>query len=555
MADEAHDPSRGARADGDALPAAPAATGEAPAGPTPRMVQRELRDLMRSHEQRRRQLPRALVVGLVSGLFAVSFKWALDAGDALRAALAAFSSRNPVLGLVLFVALGATGAASSVYLVQRFAPDAAGSGIPHVKAVLHHLRELGWKSILLVKFLGGVLGIGGAGLALGREGPTIQMGSAVGQMVSGWFRCTPRERQTLIAAGAGAGLSAAFNAPLAGLVFVLEELQRDFAPAVFTVTLIASVTADVTARYLTSELPVFHIGKQPIASLTALPLALAIGIIAALVGIAFNRSLVATLDLFQRLRLPPWGRGAVAGAIVGAIGWFLPSALAGGHALVERTLAGLLAPAALVGFFTLRFALTMASYGSGAPGGIFAPMLVLGAALGMALAEAARAVWPELVTHPESFAVVGMAALFTAVVRAPLTGIVLMVEMTGDYGLVLPLLVAALTSGGLADYLGDRPIYDVLLRRDMRRWQSPQLGEALLLDLTIAPAARFDGRALRELGLPRGCLVVSVERGPHTHVPTADFRLEAGDRMTVVVGPEAAAAVTALRDGTEGAHG
>ncbi|MEW6271088.1 MAG: chloride channel protein, partial [Thermodesulfobacteriota bacterium] len=187
----------------------------------------------------------------------------------------------------------------------------------------------------------------------------------------------------------------------------------------------------------------------------------------------------------------------------------------------------------------------------GAPGGIFAPMLVLGAALGMAIAEAARGLLPQVASHPETFAVVGMAALFTAVVRAPLTGIVLMVEMTGDYGLVLPLLIAALAAGGIADYLGDRPIYDVLLRRDMRRWQTPQLGETLLLDLVLAPGARFEGRAVRELGLPPGCLVVSVQRGLAAYVPTADFRLEAGDRMTVVVAAEAAAAVTALREGTE----
>jgi len=478
------------------------------------------------------------------------------AGPVARTALAALTLERPLVGLALYVLAGAVGGGAAVHVVQRFAPDAAGSGIPHVEAVLHHLRDMPWKKILPVKFVGGVLGIGGAGLALGREGPTIQMGSAVGGMVSGWFRSTPRERQTLIAAGAGAGLSAAFNAPIAGLVFVLEELQRDFAPAVFTVTLVASVTADVTARYLIGELPVFRIGEQPITPLPALPLALVVGVVAGLVGIAFNRCLVATIDLLRRLPVAPWGRGALVGAAIGVAGWFVPRALAGGQGLIESVLAGGLSVPLLLGFFALRFALTMASYGSGAPGGIFAPMLVLGATLGMALAELARPLVPEVVTHPETFAVVGMAALFTAVVRAPLTGIVLMVEMTGDYGLVLPLLVAALTAGGVADFLGDRPIYEVLLRRDLLRWQTPPcLGETLLLDLTVGADAPFAGRAVRDLGLPPGCLVVSVQRGLETFVPTADFRLAAGDRISVAVAPQASAAVRLLREGTDSPRG
>src|SRR5262249_18966771 len=145
------------------------------------------------------------------------------------------------------------GAAAAVYVVRRLAPEASGSGIPHVKAVLHGLSAMDWRRLLPVKFAGGLAGIG-TGLALGREGPTIQMGAATGQMVSGWFRCTPRERRTLIAAGAGAGLAAAFNAPLAGLVFVLEEVQRDFSNGVFTATLIASGVADVTARILLGQL-------------------------------------------------------------------------------------------------------------------------------------------------------------------------------------------------------------------------------------------------------------------------------------------------------------
>ena len=168
-----------------------------------------------------------------------------------------------------------------------------------MKAVLYWFRSMRWQAIPLVKFVGGVVGIG-SGLALGREGPTVQIGSAMGAAVAHWLRVSPRERQTLIAAGAGAGLAAAFNAPLAGLTFVLEELQRHFAPAVFGAAFVAAVTADVLTRSLTSQLPVFHVASAPTPPLVALPMFLGLGLLAGVLGVAFNRGLLKTLELFAR---------------------------------------------------------------------------------------------------------------------------------------------------------------------------------------------------------------------------------------------------------------
>jgi CIC family chloride channel protein len=527
----------------------------APASPsqgdaTLQLVKGEVRDFLRAHEQRRRQVPRAIVLGLLSGFTAVAFTRVLATADELRTRLIESAHAYPGWGMAVPVLVGALGAAVAVWLVRRFAPEASGSGIPHLEAVLHHLQSMRGLRILAVKFAGGVAGIG-SGLALGREGPTIQMGGALGQMVSRWFSCTSRERQTLIAAGAGAGLAAAFNAPLSGLVFVLEEVQRDFAPTVFTATLIAAVTADIVARLLTGQLPVFHVQTESIPALQGLPVAMLVGVAAGLLGVAFNRALVGTLDLFQKIRgWPMWAPGALAGSVVGAIGWFAPEVLGGGHRLVEQTLAGHVTLLALSGFFALRFLLTMLSYGSGAPGGIFAPLLVLGSELGLAIGFVSQRVLPHAVEHPETFAVVGMAAYFSAIVRAPLTGIVLVVEMTGNYSLVLPLLAACLTAYGVADFLRDRPVYEALLERDLLRSQErPALAGTLLLDLTIAPGAPFDGQRVRDLGLPPGCVLVTLRRKLEERVPTAESRLHAGDRITAVVAPEAAEAVILLRRG------
>ncbi|MGH7789377.1 MAG: H(+)/Cl(-) exchange transporter ClcA [Candidatus Binatia bacterium] len=517
---------------------------------TPRLVRREMRDFLRAHEQRRRQLPRALLVGLVAGLAAVAFRLALSEAGALRDQLLDYVRGDPLWTFPLPLLLGALGAGTAVYVVRRFAPEAAGSGIPHVKAVLHGMKTMSWRRLLPVKFAGGVVGIG-AGLALGREGPTIQMGAAVGQMVSGWFSCTARERRTLIAAGAGAGLAGAFNAPLAGLVFVLEEVQRDFSPAVFTATLIASVTADITTRLLLGQQPVFFVETPTIPPLTLLPFALLLGVVAALLGVLFNRGLLASLGWFDRLAgWPLWAGGALVGLGVGAVALVAPTAVGSGQQLVERMLTGGMPLTALAAFFAIRFVLTMASYGCGAPGGIFAPLLVLGAAIGLSVGRVAQHLDPAVAVYLPTFAVVGMAAYFSAIVRAPLTAIVLMVEMTGNYSLVLPLVVACLTAYGVADYLRDLPVYEALLARDLRRSEAtPAIEGALLVDLTIAHDAPFVGRRVRDLGLPPGSIVVTLRRQLRDLVPTADSQLAADDRITVLIAPEAAAALPLLRRG------
>jgi CIC family chloride channel protein len=520
------------------------------AEPSAQFVERRIGDLLRSHEMRRRQLPRALAVGISAGLIAVAFRWTLYWAEWWRSVLAADAHAMGWHGIVLPLGFCALGAMLSVAIVRRWAPEAAGSGIPHLKAVLDHLRHLAGPRVLPVKFVGGLLAIG-SGLALGREGPTVQMGGAMGQMIGRWLRCTPRERRTLVAAGAGAGLSAAFNAPLAGLVFVLEEVQRDFGANVFAATLAASVTADIIARLLLGQTPVFHVTIDAIPDLNFLPLASIIGLAAAVLGIAFNRGLIASLDLCDRLRahstLAP---AAVAGLLTGMVLWWAPEWVGTGAPLMERMLTGEMGALALAAIFAVRFVLTLSGYGCGAPGGIFAPMLILGAALGLAIADGAGALVALSSNDLRAVAVVGMAAYFSAVVRAPLTGIVLMVEMTGQYALVLPLALASAVAYGVAEYVRDPPIYEALLERELRAARAPEhLTQPLLLDLAVMSGAPFDGQRVRDLALPSGCLVVAIERAGGNLVPTADTLVQAGDRVSVIVSPDASAAIGMLRHG------
>jgi CIC family chloride channel protein len=253
------------------------------------------------------------------------------------------------------------------------------------------------------------------------------------------------------------------------MIFVLEELQGNFTPVVFVATFLASVAADVVGRVLTGEMPVFTLRAMPAPTLHSLPLALVVGLAAGLGGVGFNRALLKTLEWFDRLRAwPPFAVGALAGLTVGLAAWIYPGIAGSGGLQVERALLGEIATRWLPALLVARFLLTLVSYGSGAAGGIFAPLLVIGAVGGLALGQTVHGLAPAWAEHPTVFAVLGMGALLTAVVRAPLTSIVLMVELTGKYDFMLPLLASCLVAYGVAEGLGDPPIYEALRARANR---------------------------------------------------------------------------------------
>ena len=510
----------------------------------------EILEYLDVRQQRRWIFPRAALVGASAGFLALLFRAALTGADALRNGMISWAHTMPVWGWIFPVLLTLLGAAVSVAMTRRYAPEASGSGIPHLEAVLHRFRKLDWKRVLPVKFFGGILAIG-SGLALGREGPTVQMGGAVGDAISRWLKVSERERLTLISAGAGAGLAAAFNAPLSGLVFVLEEVRHDFQPIVFGAAFVAAAIADIITRIGAGQFPIFAVPSYPVPPLIALPIFALLGIAAGLLGVFFNRGLMFTIEKHARIpnrfMIPA---AALTGGIIGLVGWFSPLMIGSGHALAESALKGELLLSAIPLFFALRFLLTTTSYSTGAPGGIFAPLLVLGALIGLAIGQTAHNLMPAIVPIPAVFAVVGMAAYFTAIVRAPLTGIMLIVEMTGNYSQMLPLLVSCFCAYAVAELLKDLPIYEALLERDLRRGgDGALLKQPTVVDFTIQPGSPFAGLEVRALGLPAGCILVRCSDGKREWVPKANTHLVLHTRITAVIAPEASASLEILRQG------
>jgi len=412
----------------------------------------------------------ALLVGGFAGLLGAAFRLALLQADQFRDQLVTWAQGASFLGLLLLVAGCGAATALAAWLVRRFSPEASGSGIPHVEAVLHQELPQAPYPLIPVKFVGGLLAIG-SGLALGREGPSVQMGASLAHLLGRVFRCSPSDCLVLLAGGAGAGLATAFNAPIAGAVFVLEELSRRFDTRGTIGAFGASAGAIAISRLFLGDQPDFHVAPLPYAGSATIPLYLLLGTLAGLAGIAYNRAILGALAVTGRF--PPRTvelRAAVIGASVGLVAWFAPSLVGGGDPLTQQTLAGNETVSWLALVFLLRFAMGPLCYAARTPGGLFAPMLVLGVQGGMLYGKLCSHWAADVAPDPRAMAVVGMAAFFTAVVRSPLTGIVLAIELTGCFTLLLPMLSACFAAMLVPTLLGELPIYDSL-REDTLRLQ------------------------------------------------------------------------------------
>jgi CIC family chloride channel protein len=427
----------------------------------------------------------APVVGAASGLIGALFRLALAEADRLRNAAIVWAHGWKFVGLCIVAVGCAAAVAFAAWLVRRFSPYASGSGIPQVEAILNDELPPTPPRLLFVKFFGGLSAIG-AGLALGREGPSVQMGAAVAHIIAKVSGRNWLDAKVLIAAGAGAGLATAFNAPIAGAVFVLEELVRRFETRTAIAALGASAAAIAVARAFLGAAPDFTVEPLSYLGVEIWPLFVVLGAVAGFAGHLYNIALLGTLAAMDRLsHWPIEMRAAVIGATIGALGFFAPALIGGGDDITQRILTAGATVAMLPLAFLLRFGLGVVSYAAPVPGGLFAPILVLGAQLGLFYGALWALAIPDAGLTPTAFAVVGMAAFFTGVVQAPVTGLVLVIEMTGAFTMLLPTIAACFAAMLIPNLLQGIPIYDSLRERVSR----PQKAEA---EATRAANARAE---------------------------------------------------------------
>ncbi|ACY63641.1 chloride channel protein [Yersinia pestis D182038] len=417
----------------------------------------------------------AAVVGVVTGLLGVAFDRGVDWVQQQRLLALANVADYALLVWPLAFIMSALLAMMGYFLVSRFAPEAGGSGIPEIEGAMEEMRPVRWWRVIPVKFIGG-FGTLGAGMVLGREGPMVQMGGNSGRMIVDIFRLrSPEARHSLLATGAAAGLSAAFNAPLAGILFVIEEMRSQFRYSLVSIkaVFIGVITSTIVYRYFNGERAIIEVGKLSDAPLNTLWLYLLLGIIFGAVGVIFNALIFRTQDMFVRFHGGDWRKlvliGGLLGGMCGLLALLHGNAVGGGFALIPIAAAGNFSIGMLLFIFIARVITTLLCFGSGAPGGIFAPMLALGTILGTAFGLSCAHFFPQYGIEAGTFAIAGMGALFAASVRAPLTGIVLVLEMTDNYQLILPMIVTCLGATLIAQFMGGKPLYSAILARTLAK--------------------------------------------------------------------------------------
>ena len=476
------------------------------------------------------------IIGVFTGLLIALFRRLLELSEQAAPVLYAWLAVHPAwIGgwAALLMLIGWI-----LYRIVRRDGMTSGSGIPQIKGILLGRMDMNWARVLVLKFAGAVLGIG-AGLSLGREGPSVQLGACIGQ---GLGRVTHRsysENHYLLTAGAGAGLAAAFNAPLAGVIFCLEELTKNFSPFVLMGTIAAAVTSTTVTQYFFGMEPVFHLGDIPVVSAGSVYILLiALGAFVSTLGLAFNSMLTVSLDGYMKAPVPGWMKPMIPLLAAGVLGFVLPQVLGGGSRLVDSLVLTDYPVLFLLLLLAGKFAFTMLCFGSGVPGGIFLPMLVLGALSGAVFARAAVLLGIMDPVWTVNCIIFGMAAYFSAVVKSPVTGAVLIMEMTGSFDHLLALILVSMTAYLVADLAGCEPVYDMLLNRSLALQDKlPRhiRKRRIVFETGIGAGSLLAGRYVRQISWPAGSLLVNVRRGSEEITPTGELRLREGDELYLLI--------------------
>lgn len=417
--------------------------------------------------------------------------------------------------------------------LMKSEPNIKGSGIPQVEGTLQGEIKLNWFSILWKKFVGGVLSVG-SGLFLGREGPSIQLGAMVGQGFSEYTHAATSEKKIFISSGAAAGLAAAFNAPIAGLLFVIEEVHHHFSPLIWLTSLTAALAANFVSLNFFGLKPVLFIADVPSLPLKYYGLLLFLGIILGIFGYIYQVVLLSLPQLYKKTHLPEQLYGIVPFFLIIPVAFFFPHYLGGGNQIVLSIGANIFPMNVLILLFFLRFIFSMVSYGANLPGGIFLPILTLGALIGAIYGTALHQWLGVDAALIRDFAIFGMAGYFTAIGKAPLTAIILVTEMVGNITHLMPLAVCSLTAYVINDLLGGNPIYESLLERLLKDHLPSITGRKTVIEFPVTAESTLDGTMVRDFNWPKEMLLISIRRGSTEIITHGDTVMRVGDLLMIL---------------------
>ena len=409
---------------------------------------------------------RRALCGLIGGFIVLLYRVALTFAGNWLIKILSYIKGNPFRCAVWFLILMAL--AWIVGRLVKWEPMISGSGIPQVEGEVSGRLSQNWKRVLPAKFAGGFLCMLG-GLSLGREGPSIQLGAMAGQGISRALGRGKREEKFLMTCGASAGLSAAFHAPLAGMMFAVEEIHKTFSIPILLPVMTASVTADYIASHILGLDPVFHFQITEYLPQNYYWLLILLGILVGVSGVFYNWGMLKAQELYRKIPfLKETGRLLIAFLTAGVLGLVMPSVLGSGSGLIVSLTKGEMVLGMVVLTLVVKFLFSAVSFGSGAPGGIFFPLLILGALLGAVFAMTGAEFFGLDPMYINNFVLLGMTGFFTAIVRAPLTGIILLFEMSGSISQMLSLSIVSVTAYIVATLMRSESIYDSLLKRILK---------------------------------------------------------------------------------------
>jgi CIC family chloride channel protein len=400
----------------------------------------------------------ALVIGALTGLAVVAFILLTE-----RAGMRLYPAGGDRWRRVLFPVVGSLGIG---YLLFRYFPDARGSGVPQTKAALFARGGRITLRTVLGKFFCTSATLA-SGIPLGREGPSVQVGAGIASVLGRRLGLRPEKVKALLPVGAAAAIAAAFNTPLAAVLFALEEIVSDLNAPILGSVVLASATSWVVLRLLLGNNPLFKVPQYQLVHPLEFAIYALLGVAGGLVSVAFTKLLLDMRDRF--LRFPQktvWFQPVAGGLVVGLMGWFVPQVLGVGYGYVGDVLNGRMAFNLMALLVVLKLLAVTTSYASGNAGGIFGPALFIGAMLGGAVGTVAHHLLPAHTATPGAYALVGMGAVFAGIVRAPMTSVVMIFEMTQDYAVIVPLMIANLVSLFISSRLQRQPIYEALAVQD-----------------------------------------------------------------------------------------
>lgn len=478
----------------------------------------------------------SVLVGAIAGLIVSLYRVILDYLAGYTSKAYNFMGTHKlyiILGLIILLIIG--------YIVGALTQNdnmIGGSGIPQIEGTLKGYFSIKNPfKILVYKFVGGVLAIG-AGLSLGIEGPSIQLGSSAAHVYGNITKRLKIEKKFLISAGSGAGLAAAFNAPFAGVMFVLEEVHSSFSPMLFVTAIAASVTSDLVTWIFFGGQPILDVHNLLTIPYQYYLLLIVLGIIVGACGALYNTTLLKTIALYGKIKVPLKVRMIIPFAIAMIFGLFLPEVLGGGNSLINNILVnGVVMKFAII-LLIGKFIFSMTSFASGTPGGILFPLLTLGALVGVIFGQVSMDILGGDSRFIINFILLAMAGMFASIVRAPITGLILVCEMSGSFTQLGPLAVVCGVAYLVADLLGSEPVYESLLKLRIAAMKGKGLEKESgksVVDYVVDLGAPIVGKKLKMVKLVDNALVITVKTEGEEIIPNGNTIIRAGDNITALV--------------------